>query len=83
MFCIYLEESTPTATSKAHADAGPGTSRETTSAEIQQIVRRDFRAESSKFSAPDPSALKDGDDLAREADLMKGIAPWRDKTARP
>jgi hypothetical protein len=86
MFCIYLEESTPKAASKAHADrsaAIPTMSAEimsaeimsakTKSAEIQQLVRREVGAKWNKFSEQDLSALKDRDDLVREVISRYGI----------
>lgn len=65
MFCIYLEESTPKAGSKAHADRS--------AAEIQQIVRREVGAKWNKLSEQDVSALKNRDDLVREVVSRYGI----------
>jgi hypothetical protein len=76
MFCIYLEESTLKAASKAHAArnaADPGVSAESASAETQQIVRREVGARWNKLSAQDLSALKDRDDLVREVVSRYGI----------
>jgi hypothetical protein len=76
MFCIYLEESTPKAGSKAHADrsaADPGPSPASTPAEVQQIVRREVGAKWNKLSEQDLSALKNRDDLVREVVSRYGI----------
>jgi hypothetical protein len=76
MFCIYLEESTPKAASKAHADrnaANPDMSAESTSAETQQIVRQEVGARWNKLSEQDLSALKDRDDLVREVVSRYGV----------
>jgi hypothetical protein len=70
MFCIYLEESTPKAASKAHADrnaANPDIPAET------QIVRQEVGARWSKLSQQALSALKDRDDLVREVVSRYGI----------
>jgi hypothetical protein len=76
MFCIYLEESTPKAASKAHAGrntALPATSAEAASAETRLIVRREVGARWSKLSEQELSALTDRDDLVREVVSKYGI----------
>ena len=64
MFCIYLEESTPKAASKAHADRN--TASLDTSAVARQIVREEVGAKWSKFSEQDLSALKSNNDLVTQ-----------------
>ena len=71
MFCIYLDESTLKGASKAHADGNVASPD--TSAETQQIVRREVGAKWNKFSEQDLSALKDRDDLVREVASRYGI----------
>jgi hypothetical protein len=71
MFCIYLEESTPKAASKAHADRN--TASLDTSAAARQIVRREVGARWSRFSEQDLSALKDRDDLVRAVVSRYGV----------
>ena len=71
MFCIYLEESTPKAAFKAHADRN--TASLDASAAARQIVRGEVGAKWSKFSEQDLSALKDRDDLVREVVLRYGV----------
>ena len=76
MFCIYLEESTPKAASKAHADrnaANPDMSAESTSAETQQIVRQEVGARWNKLSEQDLSALKGKDDLVTQIAAKYGL----------
>jgi hypothetical protein len=71
MFCIYLEESTTQAASKAHADssvANPGGS-----AEASRTIRREVGARWDKLSEQDLSALKDRDDLVQEIVSRYGI----------
>jgi hypothetical protein len=71
MFCIYLEESTTKAASKAHADssvANPGGSAETS-----RTVRREVGAKWDKFSEQDLSALKNRDDLVQAIVSRYGI----------
>ncbi len=76
MFCIYLEESSPKAAARAHADrkvATPESSTEILSAEMQKVVRQEVGAKWNKFSEQDLSALKDRDDLVREVVSRYGI----------
>jgi hypothetical protein len=71
MFCIYLEESTTKAASKAHADgsvANPGGSAETS-----RTIRREIGAKWDKFSEQDLSALRDRNDLVQEIVSRYGI----------
>lgn len=70
MFCIYLEESTNKAASKAGADCSVPLD---TSAEIRRIVRRQVGAKWNKLSEQALSALKDKDDLVREVVARYGI----------
>ena len=71
MFCIYLEESTTKAASKAHADGGvasPGGSAETS-----RKIRREIGAKWDKFSERDLSALRDRDGLVQEIVSRYGV----------
>ncbi len=71
MFCIYLEESTTKAASKAHA--GGGVANPSGSAETSRTIRREVGARWGKFSEQDLSALKDRDDLVQEIVSRYGI----------
>jgi hypothetical protein len=69
MFCIYLEESTTKAASKALADVA----RPDGSAETGRTVRREVGAKWDKLSEQDLSALKDRDDLVQKIVSRYGI----------
>jgi hypothetical protein len=71
MFCIYLEESTKTAASKAHADRDAASPDR--SAANRQIVRKEIGAKWSKLSEQDLSALKDRDDLVSQVVARYGV----------
>jgi hypothetical protein len=69
MFCIYLEEPTTKAASKALVDvASPDGSAETS-----RTVRREVGAKWDKLSEQDLSALKDRDDLVQKIVSRYGI----------
>jgi hypothetical protein len=66
--CIYLEESTNKAASKAHADRGSTVPDAAVgiSAVERQFVRKEIGARWGKLSEHHVSGLKDRDDLVRE-----------------
>jgi len=69
MFCIYLEESTTKAASKALGDVA----RPHGSAETGRTVHREVGAKWDKLSEQDLSALKDRDDLVQKIVSRYGI----------
>jgi hypothetical protein len=71
MFCIYLEESTKTAASKAHAERNSADPERT--AATRQIVRKEVGAKWAKFSEHDLSAIKDRDDLVSQVVSRYGV----------
>jgi hypothetical protein len=71
MFCIYLEESTKSAASKAHADRDAASPDR--AAATRQIVRQEVAAKWSRLSEQDLSALKDRDDLVSQVVARYGV----------